>query len=258
VSPIVRRALAIAHAEVGYVEQGGPDGHSGNITKYGKALHEDGVFWCAEFAWWVWWKAGFDLRTITPLVASAEYLRAAFERHGALHRTPLVGDLPIYHFPGENDGPSRANHIGAVITAVHGQYDVEAIEGNTNNAGSSNGGEVMRKHRRAGLVGYGRVTDLLPPEQRPRPAPARVPTPRRPATPSQSPHVQEDDDMAQVITADGVALYVATARHGARHITDQLEAGAQVAAGLITLEQLHHPVRVTPAQLQALTAAASR
>lgn len=252
----VRRALAIAKAEIGYREK------PVNRTKYGRAYGEDGVFWCGIFTWWVWKRAGVDLRTLLGCQpASAEDLRAAFARHGALHRTPLPGDIVFFHFPGEHAG---ANHVGPVVTAVHGQYDVDTIEGNTNSAGYRDGGGVMAKRRRASIIGYGRVTDLLPPEQRPAPAkpkaaparPAAKPAPK-PAPAAPAPHVQEDDDMAQVITADGVAVYVCTARHGARHIADPVEAGALVAAGSITLEQLHHPTRVTAAQLHALTVAAA-
>jgi hypothetical protein len=244
IATVVRRALAAAEAEIGYREK------PVNRTKYGVAFGMDGVYWCGIFTWWVWKRAGVDLRTLLGCrPESAESMRAAFARHGALHTTPAVGDIVFFHFPHETYG---ANHVGPVVTAVHGQYDVETIEGNTNGAGYRDGGGVMAKRRRASIVGYGRVTDLLPPEQRPAPRPAAG----KPAAAPTAPHVQEDDDMAQVITADGVAMYVATARHGARHIANQVEAGAQVAAGLITIEQLHNPKRVTAAQLQALLTAA--
>jgi len=245
---VVERAVANALREIGVREK------PVNRTKYGRAYGVDGVFWCGIFTWWVWKQTGIDLRTLLDCdPASAEQLRAAFERHGALHRTPLRGDIPLFHFEREHPG---ANHVGAVVTKVHGQYDVETVEGNTNSAGSRDGGGVMAKRRRTAIVGYGRVTDLLPPQHRP--APVHVPAQRTPTkTPSNATQtLHEDDDMAKVITADGVAMYVATARHGATHIRDQVHAGALVAAGLITLDELRKPERITSAQLQALTAAA--
>lgn len=84
---------------------------------------------------------------------------------------------------------------------------------------------------------------------------AKHPAPATTPAPAPAP-LEEDDDMAQVITADGKALYIATARHGARHIASMVELHGMVAAGVLTAEQAK-PRTVSADQLQALVAAAA-
>jgi hypothetical protein len=79
------------------------------------------------------------------------------------------------------------------------------------------------------------------------PAPA---TPTRPAPPAPAPlPVQEDDDMAKLVTADGVAVYLVTATR-VRKVADQTELTAWRAAGIVGKDE--HPVTVSLAQLDAL------
>src|SRR5690625_5976639 len=54
------QVMKVATAELGYVERGGRDGRSGNITKYWKAHYPQwqGQPWCGAFIYWVLRKVG--------------------------------------------------------------------------------------------------------------------------------------------------------------------------------------------------------
>ena len=49
--PKVSLLIRFLLSQLGYQEQGGPDGHSGNLTKFGKAYGWNGVAWCSIFVW---------------------------------------------------------------------------------------------------------------------------------------------------------------------------------------------------------------
>lgn len=135
-------ALARALSQVGYVEQGGADGKSGNITKFGAAYGFNGVSWCAIFQWWagdpyepVWDNHAARYAYVPYMLADARAHRFGL----AVVDDPIPGDLYLLFW----NGLSRPNdsHIGRVISG--GRNAWRGVEGNTNSAGSGNGGSVM-------------------------------------------------------------------------------------------------------------------
>ncbi|MEU2627828.1 CHAP domain-containing protein [Kitasatospora sp. NPDC007106] len=74
--------------------------------------------WCADFAKWVWARAGYNVSGLTAGAGS-------FGRYGAgLHSTPQVGDALLFNY----DGRGYADHV-AVVTAV-GNGTVTTVGGN--------------------------------------------------------------------------------------------------------------------------------
>lgn len=147
----------IVEGQVGYVEKGGRDGKSGNLTKFGAAYGLDGYAWCSMFVWWCFLQIGIDVRhSVSGSYASAEGAMEGFQKHGwKIVKSPRFMDVVFFHFAGEHAG---ANHTGFVIAAdAHG---VHTIEGNTSagDSGSqSNGGGVYRRYRPYSvIIGYGR------------------------------------------------------------------------------------------------------
>lgn len=131
--------LAIARAEIGYVESGGYDGRSGNITKYWAEIAPSlqGQPWCAGFMDWCFRHAGLPFPSLYTYVPN---LTAYAKKVGRLFSTPEVGDIAIY-WHGEHTG---------IVEIVLPNENFAAIEGNTSptSAGSqSNGGGVYRKTR---------------------------------------------------------------------------------------------------------------
>lgn len=114
-------------------------------NKYGAAYGMDRVAWCAEFQWWVFTTAGAG-----ALIAKTAYtptLASWYQQQGRADRTPRVGSLVFYNWPG--DGVDRIQHVG-IVEAVNADGTITTIEGNTTSgtAGDqSNGGGVYRRRR---------------------------------------------------------------------------------------------------------------
>lgn len=152
--------LAVAKGQVGYVEQGGPHGNDGNLTKFGKAYGLNGYAWCSVFVWWVFLQLGIDVRQkISRNYAGAEQAMEGFAAHGwkisGSSHTPRPGDVVFFHFNGEHSG---ANHTGLVID--HDEHGCHTVEGNTSRGTSGsqvNGGGVYLRYRPwSTIIGYGR------------------------------------------------------------------------------------------------------
>lgn len=144
-SAAVQRLLAVAGAEVGYVEG------RGNRTKYGLWYGMDGEPWCAMYVSWCAAHAGIP-PTVIPRHAYTPTGANWFRRRGLWRDTPAPGDIAYYDI-----GLGRISHVG-IVERVHGRT-VTTIEGNTDARGGRTGGRVMRRTRptRGGIVaGYGR------------------------------------------------------------------------------------------------------
>lgn len=162
----VESILDVARSQLGYVESGGPDGRSGNITRYWAALAPSyqGAPWCAAFQRWVNIKAGGpDLPIALPYYCPAYVIYA--KKHGLWdasgHYSP--GDLVLFDW----DGAGVADHIGRV-EADDGKV-ITTIEGNAQSGVAadraedpSNGGGVYRRQRPhgpsvMGVLAYSRL-----------------------------------------------------------------------------------------------------
>lgn len=148
--------LRMAVSKLGYVEQGGPDGHSGNLTMFWDwwdkltGEHDQGASWCGCFVSWCFDQAGMRY-TIggKPGYIYCPTGEAWFKGQGrltdALHARP--GDVAFFHFSGE---ANVANHTGIVESVDLTHRTITCIEGNTSNSdhgSQSNGGGVYRKTR---------------------------------------------------------------------------------------------------------------
>lgn len=123
-----------------------------NRTKYGKWYGLDGNPWCAMFVSWCAWKAGIPTSVI-PKHAWTPSGDQWFKKRGRYHR---VGKTTANIKPGDicyfSNG-RRVSHIGVVLKVLD-KYTVLTIEGNTGggNRVNPNGGQVMKKRRRASQI----------------------------------------------------------------------------------------------------------
>lgn len=161
--------IALAEGEEGYIEQGGADSRSGNITKYGKWYGMDGVPWCAEAMSFIFWSAGLPLPAQSRKgFASCELGLQWFKHMGLFVKTGtgpfFPGDLAFYQF----DRDLAADHVGLIKRTK--PNSVVASEGNTSptNRGSQNngGGWYERERPLSLIIGVGR-----PPYSKPTPPP---------------------------------------------------------------------------------------
>ena len=143
-----QQVLNFASGEVGYKES--PAGS--NRTKYGRWYGMDGQPWCAMFVSYCFYNTGLPLSATTPKgFAYCPYGVKWFKNKGWWHTTPRVGDVVFYDWGG--DGVS--NHVG-IVERTNLDGSIVAIEGNTSVGSNSNGGQVMRRTRKAGIMGCGR------------------------------------------------------------------------------------------------------
>lgn len=116
--------------------------------------------WCAMFVSWCVFEEGLPLAAST--VKGFAYTPAGaqwFQRRGAWTTgRPAPGHIVFYDFPG--DDIRRISHVG-IVESVDDDGTIVAIEGNTDERGGRTGGQVMRRRRRAGIVGYG-IPDYAP------------------------------------------------------------------------------------------------
>jgi len=149
--PLVSLLLSIAQAEIGVHETSQNQGPG--IAKYWTATsypdgYEDRAPYCAAFMCWVFMEAGkrLSLGFKRPQTAAA----FGFETWGRDNGLTVVkspqrvkrGDLVVYSF----------SHVGLAETDSDSEGSFSAIEGNTNAAGEREGGAVMRKRRKVGVV----------------------------------------------------------------------------------------------------------
>jgi hypothetical protein len=109
--------------------------------------------WCAMFVSWCTFQAGLPLPASTAKGFAYTPAGAAwFRRHGAWSERPAPGHVVFFDFPG--DDVHRISHVG-LVESVAADGTVLTIEGNTDERGGRTGGQVMRRRRRTGIVGYG-------------------------------------------------------------------------------------------------------
>lgn len=142
------QVLDRARSQIGTVEA--RDGSN----PYGKAYGMDRVAWCAEFQWWCFTTAGGS--ALIPRTAYTPTFAAWFQGKGQASRTPRVGSLVFYDWPG--DGVDRISHVG-IVEAVNSDGTITTIEGNTTSGIAGNqsaGGGVWRRRRsQSAVVIYG-------------------------------------------------------------------------------------------------------
>jgi surface antigen len=142
------QVLDVARSQIGTRED------AQGRQKYGAEYGLNGQAWCAIFQWWT-----FTHADAAGLIAKAAYtptLAGWFQSQGRAGRTPQVGALVFYNWPG--DGVDRIQHVG-IVEAVNGDGTITTVEGNTTSgvAGDqSHGGGVWRRKRSTGpVVVYG-------------------------------------------------------------------------------------------------------
>jgi hypothetical protein len=142
------RVLDVARSQLGTVE-----GLRGT-NPYGRAYGMDGQPWCAMFLWWVGQQAGAG--ALIPKAAYTPTLAGWYQQRGRADRTPRVGSLVFFDWPG--DGVDRISHVG-LVEAVNADGTLTTIEGNTSQgtAGSQRdgGGVWRRKRATSSVVVYG-------------------------------------------------------------------------------------------------------
>lgn len=139
-----QQVLAAAAGQIGTRED------ASGSNPYGRAYGADRVAWCAIFCWWAFQQAGGS--ALIPKTAYTPTLASWYQQHGQADRSPRVGDLVFYDWPG--DGVDRIQHVGLVERVISPSL-IQTIEGNTTSgiAGDqSHGGVVARRTRSTGSV----------------------------------------------------------------------------------------------------------
>jgi len=142
------RVLDVARSQIGTVQAA--DGSN----PYGAAYGMNKVAWCAQFVWWVGQQAGAG--ALIPKAAYTPTLAAWFQQRGQASRSPRVGSLVLFDWPG--DGVDRISHVG-LVEAVNADGTITTIEGNTTSGAAGNqrmgGGVWRRKRSTSAVVVYG-------------------------------------------------------------------------------------------------------
>ena len=178
----VSKVLAVAEAEVGYLEKKSnaqlddktANAGSKNYTKYARDLdaisgfyngRKQSVAWCDVFVDWCFVTA-YGVEAAKKLLcqpgksagAGCRYSRNYYKKKGQLCEMPQPGDQ-IFFWPKDRSDPNKVQHTGLVYK-VDATY-VYTIEGNTSGASGviANGGGVCKKKYKLSynrLAGYGR------------------------------------------------------------------------------------------------------
>lgn len=156
-------ARAWLEAQVGTVERGGPDGHSGNIVPYWDDIgrHDfQGKSWCGALQDDMALHVGLHM---PGSMISTHVGAQAFKDHGQwvpVSKGAQPGDFVFYAWNGSKK-IADIDHIGWVVKPLS-RTSLQDIEGNTSGSGSSgkaqrNGGMCAKRTRSTEfVVGYGR------------------------------------------------------------------------------------------------------
>ena len=149
--PRTREAvLAIAAWQVGVLESpAGSNKVKYNTAFYGREVSGRAYPWCMAFIWWVFREAGFNLYKTASCSAFVRRYKA-FSPGQVVTGGYRPGDIVFFDFSGSR---KKTEHVGLVVSFSGGT--VITIEGNTSVGSDANGGAVMRRTRKAGLITCG-------------------------------------------------------------------------------------------------------
>ena len=150
--PVLERAVQIARQEcdVRRVREEGGNNRGPRVEEYLRSAGaEPGQPWCAAFATWCLRQAGWT--AFPPIPAFSLSWMEWAKRTGRWSEAPRRGELFVcVHGP-------HSGHVGFVL-GEGGLGTIRTIEGNSNDDGSANGFEVVRRNRRkATVAGYVRL-----------------------------------------------------------------------------------------------------
>lgn len=140
----IEKLISIAKADIGYSES--PP--NSNMTKYGEAYGTNGVPYCVQAQWYWFGKANLSKYFYGGgKTASCTELMNYHKKLGQVVTSGYQrGDLILYQF--DSDAPP--DHIGLCTGST--STTITTIEGNTSVSSDDNGGSVMERTRRLGLV----------------------------------------------------------------------------------------------------------
>lgn len=148
-----KEILSCAANEVGIVEK-----YNNNVKYntwyYGREVSGSEYPWCLVFVDWIFNQCNASaLLYDGKKTALCQTMADWFKQKGYWHTvSPQPGDLVFFKF-GTNS--RYTDHVG-LVESVNSDGSVNTIEGNTSTNNQNNGGMVMRRTRKSGIVGYGR------------------------------------------------------------------------------------------------------
>ena len=140
--------LAIAAWQVGVLESpAGSNKVKYNADFYGWEASGKAYPWCMAFVWWVFREAGFQLfKTASCTTFVSRYKERSPGQIVRANYRP--GDIAFFDFTGKRQ---KTEHVG-IVESVAADGALTTIEGNTGAGNDANGGAVMRRVRKQGLV----------------------------------------------------------------------------------------------------------
>ena len=144
----VRAVLYAAASQVGITENpAGSNKVKYNTEYYGREVSGKAYPWCLAFVWWVFQGAGFHLFKTASCSAFVGQYKA--KSPGQIVRANYrAGDIVFFDFTGKR---AKTEHVG-IVESVGSDGTLTTIEGNTGMGNDANGGAVMRRTRKQGLV----------------------------------------------------------------------------------------------------------
>ena len=147
----VRAVLYAAASQVGITESpAGSNAVKYNEDFYGRKVSGSAYPWCMAFVWWVFRQAGFSLYKTASCSALVGRYKAQAPGQ-VLRGNYRPGDIVFFDFTGRR---AKTEHVG-IVAKVRADGTLETIEGNTGSGNDANGGAVMRRTRKQGLVTCG-------------------------------------------------------------------------------------------------------
>ena len=121
-----------------------------NTAYYGREASGSAYPWCMAFVWWVFREAGFSLYKTASCTAFVTRYRVYAPRQ-IVPSGFQPGDIVFFDFSGRR---AKTEHVG-IVESVGADGTLTTIEGNTGTGNDANGGAVMRRKRKPGLVTCG-------------------------------------------------------------------------------------------------------
>ena len=147
----VRAVLFAAASQIGITESpAGSNRVKYNTAYYGREVSGSAYPWCMAFVWWVFRQAGLSLYKTASCSALVGRYKAQAPGQ-VLRGNYRPGDIVFFDFTGKR---AKTEHVG-IVAKVRADGTLETIEGNTGSGNDANGGAVMRRVRRTGLVTCG-------------------------------------------------------------------------------------------------------